>query len=750
MTAASVARADRPGRAWVEEALAAGAPALDEDAGKRFFASYGIPVPQGGTVNTADDAVRLAGEIGYPVVMKGSSPQIQHKTDAGLVLLGVMDEIEAREAYRTLESRAATAGAGLDGVLVEHMVKGRREFVVGLIRDLLFGPVVMFGLGGIYTEALHDVAFAVTPLSETDAYELMDQIGAAELLDSVRGEPPVDRAALAGIIMAVSRMAYDHPEIREIDINPLLIDGTDPIAVDALIAVGEPVEVSTRPPADISRLDALVAPRSVAVVGASSDTAKWGGMLVANLRLGGFPGPIYPVNPKGGTILGLPVYRSVSELPDIPDLVLVAVSSSLVNGVVEECGRKGVGAVVVVSAGFSEVGPEGKALEDEMVDIAEKYGMALVGPNCMGVISSHHKLYGTGFMLVRPVPGGASMVSQSGNLGLQLLVSAERRKGGVGKFIGVGNEAMIDAVDFINYLHNDPETNTIVAYMEGFDDGRRLLDVAKRTSLDKPVVVLRGGMSDYGKKAAASHTGALTSSTAVFQAAARQSGLIVVTDPDEFMDLTFALAYMPLPPGKRVAVATLGGGWGVLVSDEIARCGLELAELSPAVIESLNQILPPYWSHSNPVDMVATVTPGIPEAVVETLMASEGVDAVIVMGVVGSMSESRRAITEIEGLKVACEEAGGIDDPGCDDEEQAEPELTERELAFIQQNAALMDRYCKPIANISQRPMSQAIFSVGGRYATFVLPSPLRGVRILGKMAAYSAYLQKNERSLRC
>jgi hypothetical protein len=257
-------------------------------------------------------------------------------------------------------------------------------------------------------------------------------------------------------------------------------------------------------------------------------------------------------------------------------------------------------------------------------------------------------------------------------------------------------------------------------------------------------------MSDYGKKAAASHTGALTSSTAVFQAAARQSGLIVVTDPDEFMDLTFALAYMPLPPGKRVAVATLGGGWGVLVSDEVARCGLELAELSPPVMEHLDRLLPPYWSHSNPVDMVATVTTGIPEAVVETLVASDEVDAVIVMGVVGSMSESLKAITEIEGLKAVCTELPDVDTAGCDEEEQAEPELTERELDFIRQTAALMDRYCKPIANISQRPMSQAIFSVGGRYATFVLPSPLRGVRILGKMAGYSAYLQKHGQSLRC
>ena len=756
---------DRPGRAFIEQALASGAGALDEDAGKQFFAAYGIEVPKGGTVTSAEDAVRLAAEIGFPVVMKGSAPTIQHKTDAGLVLLRIGDETEVREAYRTLESRAAAAGAALDGVLVEHMVTGKREFVVGLVRDLLFGPVVMFGLGGIFTEALKDVAFAVAPVSEGDAYELMDEIDAKVLLGSFRGEPAVDRAALAKIIMAVGQMAEDHPEIREIDVNPLLVDGETPVAVDALIAVGEPVIVSTRPPADISRLNSLVAPGDVAVVGASADTGKWGGMITANLILGGYPGPIYLVNPKGGEILGLPVYPSITDLPETPDLVIIAVPAALVNGVMEECGRKGVEAVVVVSAGFSEVGPEGKAMEDEMVAIAEKYDMALVGPNCMGVISAHQKVYGTGFMLVRPAPGGASMVSQSGNLGLQLLVSADKRKGGVGKFIGVGNEAMIDAVDFINYLHNDPQTNTIVAYMEGFDDGRRLLEVVRETTPDKPVVVLRGGMSEYGKKAAASHTGALTSSTAVFEAAARQSGLIVVTDPDEFMDLTFALSYMPLPAGRRVAVATLGGGWGVLVSDEIARCGLRLAEVSPDVIESLNKILPPFWSHSNPVDMVATVVPGVPEAVVETLVASDQVDAVIVMGVVGSMSESHRAIDEIEALKAGrgkregggregrrAEDGAGSETEGesCPDFEKVELALSERELSFIHQNAELMDHYCKPVVNISQRPMTQAIFSAGGRYASFVLPSPLRGVRILGKMAGYSAHLQKKGKDLRC
>jgi hypothetical protein len=256
-------------------------------------------------------------------------------------------------------------------------------------------------------------------------------------------------------------------------------------------------------------------------------------------------------------------------------------------------------------------------------------------------------------------------------------------------------------------------------------------------------------MSEYGKKAAASHTGALTSSTAVFQAAARQSGLIVVTDPDEFMDLTFALAYMPLPAGGRVAVATLGGGWGVLVSDEIARSGLQLAGLSTEVTEALNKVLPAFWSHSNPIDMVATVTPGVPEAVVEALAASDQVDAIIAMGIVGSVGESRRAVSELEEMKTS---QGGAGDASradrCRDDLGVEPELSEREQEFIKNCAALMDRYSKPIVNISQRPLTQAIYSAGGRYSSFVLPSPLRGVRILGKMAAYGGYLQKRGRDL--
>ena len=242
---------------------------------------------------SADEAVRPGRRASaIPVVMKGSSASVQHKTDAGLVLLGVADETEVREGYRTLEARAAAAGVTLDGVLVEHMVQGKREFVVGLIRDQLFGPVVMFGLGGIFTEALHDVAFAVAPLSEEDVDELLDAIEAKVLLGPFRGSP----AGRPGGAWPRSSRRWRRwrrtiPRSGRSTSTRCSSTAPQPVAVDALIAVGEPVEVSTRPPADLSRLDALVAPRSVVVVGASADTGKWGGMLVANLRLGGFPGP---------------------------------------------------------------------------------------------------------------------------------------------------------------------------------------------------------------------------------------------------------------------------------------------------------------------------------------------------------------------------------------------------------------------------------------------------------------------------
>jgi acyl-CoA synthetase (NDP forming) len=726
-------RKEVPGRTLIESALARGATALDESEAKRFFAEYLIPVTPGAVARSEEEALAFAAEVGYPVVAKGMRPGVLHKSDAGLVMLDIADDAGLRSAYEALMRRGCTT---LEGVLVERMIPGNREFVVGMSRDPQFGPVVMFGLGGVLTEALQDVIFGIAPLDDREAAELLDGISASELLGAFRGLPAVDRRVLTHTLQAVGRMALDHPEIREIDVNPLLVDGSDPVAVDALVTLGGvPDAAAPRLPVNLANLDYVFQPSSVAVVGASNDVAKWGGVITINIISGGFPWPVYPVNPDAKDVFGRPAYASVSALPQVPDLAIIAVPAQRVQAVVEECGRAGVKAIVVISGGFSEAGAEGAALEVEVAKAASAYGMAMIGPNCVGVMSSWRRLYATGGVLTQPAPGPASFVSHSGNMGVQLMASAEERHGGIGKFAGIGNEALFTSTDVFEYFSSDPATGLILDYVEGLDDGRRFMDAAKKAAMKKPVIVLRGGATEYGRKAAASHTGAMAGSQRVFEAVVRQSGIIATTDPDEFVDLAFALSYLPLPRGRRVAVVTMGGGWGVLSVDEVARSGLLLPELPPDVIEGLDRVLPAYWSHANPVDLVGTIKDGAPEKAVELVVRSDAVDGVIVLGVIGMVTSPLRVMDEVQRVQ----ERSGFPMGGA---AVADPQKYRvREGDYIKWVAELMRAYRKPIINVSVKPIQRAVFGEGGPFSTVVFPSPLRSVRVMAKMAKYRAFL---------
>ncbi|MHB0981530.1 MAG: acetate--CoA ligase family protein [Thermoleophilia bacterium] len=722
-----------PGREIVLAALAAGHSSLDESSAKALFSAYGIAVTPGRVVEEIAEALIAAHELGFPVVMKGMSRDILHKTDAGLVVLDVDDDEAVHAGYQTLQRR----GEGkLDGVLVEKMLPRGREFVVGMTRDPQFGPVVMFGVGGVLTEALDDVVFGVAPLDEREADEMLGAIRAARLLGEFRGSPPVDRAAMVHLMCAVGRMAFDHPEIRELDVNPVLVDGSRPVAVDALVTLAEPAAPPAKDLTAVLRnLDAVFSPKAVAVVGASNDPTKWGGTLMNNMLSGDFPGVIYPINPRSERVFGLPAFASLADLPEVPDLVLIAVPARLVPDIMEECGGLGVRAAVVISSGFSEVSEEGAALERRVAEIASRHGMAMIGPNCMGVMSSWSRFYATGAIIMHPETGPGSFISQSGNMGIQLMAAAEDRKGGIGKFVGIGNEALFDATDLFEYFRKDPQTGVVLAYLEGFNDGRRFMESARKATVEKPVIVLRAALSDYGMKAALSHTGTMAGSARVYDAVVRQSGIISTADPDEFLDLAFSLSYMPLPRGRRVAVVTMGGGWGVLSADEISRTGLELAKLPQEVLDEISQALPPFWSHGNPVDLVGTMADRAPERAVEAVVRSEAVDAVIALGIVGVAAGRQRAIETAVEIQAA---AGG------------EPDLRElgefedfqsREMAYIRRTGELMNHYEKPIINVSFTPMDQAVFDADGPYSAVVLPSPLRSVRVIAKMAAYRAFL---------
>ena len=322
-------------RAIVEKALAAGRPALDEAAAKQVLAAYGVPVPAGGLVHSAPEAAELAASLGVPVAMKAVGALIQHKTETQLVVLGLRTPDEVAQTYVALAERA---GDALEAVLVEEMVAGSRELMVGMKRDAAFGPVVAFGLGGTMTEVFRDIVLAVSPGSEGDVAELPDLIRGKALLGAFRGQPAVDRAKLVAIIEAVARIAADHPEIAEIDVNPLLVRDGEPVAADALMVLS-----AAAPPAAAARdftpnLDAVLAPRSVAIVGASDNVTRWGGSALQNILAGGFEGAIYPINPKGGEFFGLPVSTSLEDVPAPPDLALLAVGAKQLEPVIAECG----------------------------------------------------------------------------------------------------------------------------------------------------------------------------------------------------------------------------------------------------------------------------------------------------------------------------------------------------------------------------------------------------------------------------
>lgn len=707
----------------IRTAVEAGRVALTEQESKSLLTAYGVPIPDGGLAPSEEAAVAIAQRLDGAVAMKAVGAQIHHKTEGGLVALGVTGAEAVAQTYRTLQDRA---GAALEGVLVEKMVSGNRELLVGLKRDPVFGPVVAFGLGGVMTEVLKDIALARVPLADRDVTELLDSIRATRILGAFRGAPPVDRDALSAVIRAVAQIALDFPEVAEIDINPLLVEGVTPVAADALIILESAADTTATTtgarPSHAFPLDlpAVFCPRSVAIIGASDDIRKWGGSALNNLLDGGYEGTIYPVNPRGGTLFGIQAYPAISDLPEAPDLALMAVGGAQVKGLLEECGGRGVRAVVVLAAGFSEIGAEGAALEREIVAVADKHRITLIGPNCIGLISNQCSFHATGFLALHPRRGPLSVVSQSGSLVPGTMFTCERNGIGVEKLISMGNEAQVTSFDVLEHLRDDPNTRGVMMYLEGIEDGDHFFEAVRSTTLVKPVIVLRGGITDVGGRAAASHTGAMAGSAAVYQAVARQAGVITCRNVAQMVDMGACLSYLPLPKGRRVAVVTNGGGPGVLTADEAALNGLQLAEIPQDVISAIDELLPPFWSRRNPLDLVASAYGDKGLRIMELVTRCDTVDAVVVIGFIAVPT----AVTD-ERKKLACGEFDGF---------------TPWEMSVLERAADLMEETGKPIMFIPAAPLYTPVLDLGRTYSPVLLLSGGAAMRALDRMDWYRRY----------
>jgi len=400
--------------------------------------------------------------------------------------------------------------------------------------------------------------------------------------------------------------------------------------------------------AGLHDLRPILEPQSVAVIGASRQPGTVGYAVLSNLLMGQYTGIVYPVNPKAKAICGVRTYPSVLEIPDPVDLAVIIVRAPLVPQVLEECGQKGVKGAIVISAGFKETGPEGAKLEAQVKEIAHHYGIALVGPNCLGVINTdpNYRLNAS-FAKEMPLPGNIAFISQSGALCTAVLDYAKGQGIGFSKVISLGNKADVNENDFLAYLWQDPHTQVILLYVEELTEGRRFLQLAREITGEgdgrKPILALKAGRTPAGARAVASHTGSLAGSDEVYEALFAQAGVLRADTVEDLFEYAIAFANQPLPNGRRTVIITNAGGPGIMATDACVRYGLELAQLNEKTLEQLRQKLPPHASLLNPIDLIGDAQHDRYEAALDAVLDDPNVDAVIVL-------LTPQAMTDIENI----------------------------------------------------------------------------------------------------
>jgi acetyltransferase len=610
---------------------------LSEHASKALLAEYGIPTARERLVDAPEAAAGAAAEIGFPVVLKLCGAAIAHKTERDLVRLGLADAEAVRVAAEDLWSRRRDED-GEVGLLVAEMVQGRRELIAGLVRDPSLGPCVMLGLGGILAEALRDVVFASVPLSEADARVLPERLSASHLLDAFRGEPAVDRDALAAVLIGLSKLAEARPDVASVDLNPLVVRDGLPLPVDALVEIdpaGRPPErPALRDPDTLhARFDPLFHPKGIIVAGASTHPAKFGFVTLHNLRRFGYEGEIFAVGRDGADVLGEPTLRDIDEVPEgKADLVFVCTPNKANVALLRAAAAKGVRAAFIASGGYGEAGEEGRAMERELVEVADELGMLIAGPNGQGVISTPASMCAQ-IVAPYPPPGRIGVVSQSGNLVSSFLNYAVESGVGVSKAISCGNSAQTTLADYLEYYRVDPDTDVAIAYLEGLPDGGHFIESVRAFTAEKPLVLVKGGVAGEGARAAASHTGSLATDDRVFDGVCRQLGALRATTVEDAFEWAATFATQPLPRGNRVVALTTAGGWGVLAADACAGAGLDLIPLPDDIKRAIDGMVPSRWSRNNPIDLAGGETRDTVPEVLDLVCSHPDVDAVIHLGI---------------------------------------------------------------------------------------------------------------------
>ncbi len=622
---------------------------LSERDSKAVLAEFGLPIAPERLVGDPTSAGDAADELGYPVVAKLNGDAIAHKTERGLVRLRLADRRSVEAAAADLLS-AATPADGDVSVLVAPMISGNRELIAGVIRDPQFGPTVMLGVGGILAEAVADVVFRPAPLDAVTAAEMVDDLSTQKLLGPFRGEAAVDRGQLVDILVGLGRLADERSDVVSVDINPLIVqpDGRL-VAVDGLVelgADGDAPRAASRPRPTAAQFRALFDPRGVLVTGASTHPGKFGFVSLHNLLAAGYAGGVYGTNLKGEQVLGITTVADIADLPDDAiDLVFVCTPAAANPDLLRACAAKGITAAFLTSAGYGEAGDEGRIAEAELVALADELGILLAGPNGQGVVSTPVNLCA---QIVAPYPpaGRIGVASQSGNFVSSFMNLARSTGVGISRAVSAGNAAAVTVADYLDWYADDDATAVSLAYVEGIVDGRGLMDRLAEAAGRKPLVLVKGGATEGGAQAAASHTGALAANDKIFDGECRAAGITRAATVTEAFEAAATFATQPLPKGPNTIVLTTAGGWGVVTADAITRDDdIVLMELPADLRAAIDEKLPPRWSRNNPVDCAGGETRDTIPEVMELIATHPDVDAMIYLGI-GIQSNQARMMRD--------------------------------------------------------------------------------------------------------
>lgn len=487
-------------------------------------------------------------------------------------------------------------------------------------------------------------------------------------------------------------------------------------------------------------IETIFNPATVAVVGASNDLSKWGAGIFARVLTSPSIKRLYPINNKQSMVQGVKAYPSLRDLPEPVDFVAIVIPYPNVPDIINDCVALGVKTALIITAGLGETGGEGARIEREIVKTAQKIGMRMVGPNCMGHFNGSNG-FSTLRMTVAIDKGNIGVISQSGGFAMNILMAGMDMGVGFSKFVSVGNEADLHFEDFLSYMAQDEDTKVITGYIEGLRKGREFFRLAKEITKKKPIVVVKVGRTEAGAKAAKSHTSAIAGADIIYDAAFKQAGVLRVDSVDELFDVASALLRQPLPKGNRVGIITSGGGFGCVSSDACERLGLQVAPLSSETIEKLNKILPDRWPHANPVDTVATGFANVTYDCIWPLMEDPNIDALLVIGGIGmSAMIPKMGMQHINAVLAQADNPNSL----MDFAQLMFSSMERQEIEELDNLFKSIDKYKKPVivsTPTDETVRSSPVYKKLQENGVMMYPTPERAATVIAKLAEYNRYL---------